>query len=306
ERIGIIGENGVGKSTLLKILAGVLEPDRGGFTWGANVKIGYFAQDHHDLLSDPKLTPLDYVYEGAPDETVSAVRGELGRMLLSGDDVKKKVSVLSGGEAARLVFARIGIEKPNVLLLDEPTNHLDLESIEALAATLQAYEGTLLFVSHDRWFVSEVATRILEIRKDGITDFPGTFAEYLEKDGSDHLDGAAVSLKAKKEQKEERLAEKTDRPSAGELSHEERKRRANRLKALPKKRDEIMAQIEKLEADKAVLESRFLDPKYFETTPAADQAKHRTDQDGLSAAIDAKIAEWEAIEAEMDELGRAS
>src|SRR5690606_37560009 len=102
ERIGIIGENGVGKSTLLKILAGVLEPDRGGFTWGANVKIGYFAQDHHDLLSDPKLTPLDYVYEGAPDETVSAVRGELGRMLLSGDDVKKKVSVLSGGEAARL------------------------------------------------------------------------------------------------------------------------------------------------------------------------------------------------------------
>lgn len=306
ERIGIIGENGVGKSTLLKILAGVLEPDRGSFTWGANVKIGYFAQDHHDLLSDPKLTPLDYVYEGAPDETVSAVRGELGRMLLSGDDVKKKVSVLSGGEAARLVFARIGIEKPNVLLLDEPTNHLDLESIEALAAALQAYEGTLLFVSHDRWFVSEVATRILEIRKDGITDFPGTFAEYLEKDGSDHLDGAAVSLKAKKEQKEERLAEKTDRPSAGELSHEERKRHANRLKALPKKRDEIMAQIEKLEADKAVLESRFLDPKYFETTPAADQAKHRAEQDAISATIDAKIAEWEAIEAEIEELSRAS
>ncbi len=304
ERIGIIGENGVGKSTLLKILAGVLEPDRGTFTWGANVKIGYFAQDHHDLLSDPKLTPLDYVYEGAPDETVSAVRGELGRMLLSGEDVKKKVSVLSGGEAARLVFARIGIEKPNVLLLDEPTNHLDLESIEALAAALQSYEGTLLFVSHDRWFVSEVATRILEIRKDGITDFPGSFAEYLEKDGSDHLDGAAVSLKAKKEQKEERLAEKTER-AGGELSHEERKRRANRLKALPKKRDEIMAQIEKLEEDKAALESRFLDPKYFETTPAADQAKHRAEQDKISAAIDTKIAEWEAIEAEMEELSRA-
>lgn len=306
ERIGIIGENGVGKSTLLKILAGVLEADRGQFSWGANVKLGYFAQDHHDLLSNPKLTPLDYVYEGAPDETVSAVRGELGRMLISGDEVKKKVTVLSGGEAARLVFARIGIEKPNVLLLDEPTNHLDLESIDALAASLQAYEGTLLFVSHDRWFVSEVATRILEIRKDGITDFPGTFAEYLAKDGSDHLDGTAVSLKAKKELKDERLAERAQKADGAELSHEERKRRANRLKSLPKKRDELMAQIEQLEAKKAAVEARFLEPKYFELTPASEQAQHRSDRDLLGASIDAKIAEWEALEAELEELGRVA
>src|SRR5690606_32666602 len=174
ECIGIIGENGIGKSTLLKILSEHLKSDAGTHEWGTAAKIGYFAQDHHELLNDARLTPLDFVWSKVPDQPTSLVRGQLGRMLFSGDDVKKKVTTLSGGEAARVVFAGISIERPNILLLDEPTNHLDLEAIEALADSLKAYEGTILFVSHDRWFVSRLASRIIELKRDGLHDFVGT------------------------------------------------------------------------------------------------------------------------------------
>ena len=201
ERIAIIGANGIGKSTLLKILAERLEQDQGEFEWGANAALGYFAQDHHDLLGDPKGTPLDYVWDVCPQESVSFVRGQLGRMLFSGEDVEKKFSALSGGEAARVVFARLGVEKPNVLILDEPTNHLDLESIEALQTCLKSYTGTLIFVSHDRYFVNNIATRIIDVRADGLHDFQGTYEEFVARAGDDHLDADQVVLKAKAEKK---------------------------------------------------------------------------------------------------------
>src|SRR5690606_8945521 len=136
------------------------------------------------------------------------------------------------------VFARLAVEKPNVLLLDEPTNHLDLVAIEALAAALKSYEGTLIFVSHDRWFVSEIASRILELKPNGLSDFSGTYDEYLEKQGDDHLSADAVSLRARDEKRNN--GEKATPGSAPtDITYEERKRRANRLKALPKKRDEV-------------------------------------------------------------------
>ncbi len=128
------------------------------------------------------------------------MRGNLGLVLFSGDDVKKPVGSLSGGEAARLVFCKLSVTKPNVLVLDEPTNHLDLEAIEALVEGLKAYDGTLIFVSHDRWFVSQLADRIFEISPRGINDFRGTYEEYLERLGDDHLDAEAV-LRMKREQK---------------------------------------------------------------------------------------------------------
>ena len=115
----------------------------------------------------------------------------------SSSEVEKRLSALSGGEAARLTFARQAVEKPNVLILDEPTNHLDLEAIEGLVKSLEAYEGTLIFVSHDRWFVGELATRIIEITPAGVADFPGTYEEYLERCGDDHLDAQAVLGKAR-------------------------------------------------------------------------------------------------------------
>jgi len=296
ERVAIIGENGIGKSTLIKILAEQTKADSGSHAWGANVKIGYFAQDHHDLLKNPKLTPLEFVYDAVPQETVSYVRGQLGKMLFSGDDVHKKVSLLSGGEAARLVFARLLVEKPNVLLLDEPTNHLDIEAISELAESLKTYEGTLLFVSHDRWFVSEVATRVIELRADGFDDFAGTFNEYLDRAGTDHLDAETVSLKAR--------AEGTRGPKAVvEESHEERRKRANRQKTLPKKRDEVLAQIAALERQKVELEARYADPKFFESTPRDEQQKLDRKRAELGASIDRLVSEWEALELELAELG---
>lgn len=198
ERVAVIGANGIGKSTLLKIVTDRLEASEGKFEWGHQASIGYFAQDHSDLLKNPRETPLNFVWDACPRETTNYVRGQLGRMLFSNDEVDKAVSALSGGEAARVMFARLMVEKPNVLVLDEPTNHLDLETIEALTQALLAREGTLIFVSHDRHFVSNLATRIIELRPDGLENFAGTYEEYLRRGaGVDHLDKDEVALRAK-------------------------------------------------------------------------------------------------------------
>ncbi|HSO38351.1 MAG TPA: ABC-F family ATP-binding cassette domain-containing protein [Labilithrix sp.] len=201
EKVAILGANGLGKSTLLKIVVKRLGADEGEARWGYEARHGYFAQDHADLLTDPKSTPLGLMQAACPTEPEFAVRGRLGRVLFSGGDVTKKIATLSGGEAARVVFARIMAEKANVLVLDEPTNHLDMESIEALTAGLKAYEGTLVFVSHDRAFVSSLATRIVEVTENGFRDRPGTYKEYLASAGDDHLDVDAVVQKAKKDRR---------------------------------------------------------------------------------------------------------
>ncbi|MBW2458246.1 MAG: ABC-F family ATP-binding cassette domain-containing protein, partial [Deltaproteobacteria bacterium] len=142
ERVAVIGANGIGKSTLLKILVGDLEPDEGEVIWGYETAVGYFAQDHRELLTDRRTTALDYLWETCPQEPTNFVRGHLGRMLFSGEDVDKRVGSLSGGEAARLIFSRLVVQRPNVLVLDEPTNHLELESIEALVTALSDFPGT--------------------------------------------------------------------------------------------------------------------------------------------------------------------
>jgi ATPase subunit of ABC transporter with duplicated ATPase domains len=201
ERVAVIGANGVGKSTLLKIVAADLALDSGSFEWGHQTSVGYFAQDHRELLLHPRETPLEFVWQACPAETTNYVRGHLGRMLFSGEDVDKPAAALSGGEAARVIFARLAVQKPNVLVLDEPTNHLDLETIEALTRALRTREGTLIFVSHDRHFVSQLATRVIELRHDGIRDFRGNYEEFVEREGDDHLDTEKVVLRAKRERK---------------------------------------------------------------------------------------------------------
>jgi len=179
ERIAIIGPNGIGKTTLLRCMYGDLEPDAGTVKWSENVTKGYYAQDH---ASDFEKDVLVYDWmdqwkpEGADEQFV---RGTLGRMLFSADDIKKSVKVLSGGEQGRMLFGKIMQQKPNVLLMDEPTNHLDMESIEALNLALENYEGTLIFVSHDREFVSSLATRIIELTPTGVVNFSGSYDEYL-------------------------------------------------------------------------------------------------------------------------------
>ncbi|GLR03779.1 ABC-F family ATPase [Vibrio hyugaensis] len=183
ERVAIIGENGVGKTTLLNTLAGVLDPRSGEFKWSENSNIGYYAQDHaHDFAEDMNLTDwMGQWRQEGDDEQV--VRGFLGRMLFGQDDIKKSVKVLSGGEQGRMLLGKLMMHKPNMLLMDEPTNHMDMESIESLNTALEQYKGTLFFVSHDRVFVDSLATRIIEIRDGKITDFKGTYSEFLKSRG---------------------------------------------------------------------------------------------------------------------------
>jgi len=180
ERIAIIGQNGIGKTTLLETLAGKMEQKNGTIKWSENGNIGYYAQNHaSDFEEDLNLYDwMDQWKNEGDDEQV--IRGQLGRMLFSAADIKKSVKVISGGEQGRMLFGKLMMQFPNILLLDEPTNHMDMESIESLNLALENYEGTLLFVSHDRQFVSSIATRIIEITENGVNDFHGSYEEYLK------------------------------------------------------------------------------------------------------------------------------
>jgi ATPase subunit of ABC transporter with duplicated ATPase domains len=208
DRVAIIGPNGIGKSTLLKVLQDLVPADDGLVEWGHETHLGYFAQDHHDTLVDGDATPHSWLWSQAPGAAVGNIYSHLAQVLFDRDDTDKKISNLSGGEAARLVLAGLTIRRPNVLLLDEPTNHLDLEGIEALANALKEAEGTVIFVSHDRWFVQHVATRIFEIRRDGVTDFNGTYDEYLAHCTTDHLDRAKVVQQAAADKRAAKKAKK--------------------------------------------------------------------------------------------------
>ncbi|AIR71353.1 ABC-F family ATPase [Dickeya fangzhongdai] len=183
EKVAILGTNGIGKSTLLKTLVGELAPESGMVKWSENVRIGYYAQDH-EYEFDGDLTVFDWMSQWKQEnDDEQAVRSVLGRLLFSQDDIRKKVKVLSGGEKGRMLFGKLMMEKPNVLVMDEPTNHLDMESIESLNMSLEMYQGTLLFVSHDREFVSSLATRIVEITPGKVIDFSGNYEDYLRSRG---------------------------------------------------------------------------------------------------------------------------
>ncbi len=179
ERVAVIGPNGIGKSTLLKTLVGDLTPDIGEVKWSENAEVGYFAQDHADDFAED-LSLIEWMgqwrKESDDDQTI---RGTLGRLLFSQDDINKSVKVISGGEQGRMLFGKLILQKNNVMVMDEPTNHLDMESIESLNAALENYPGTLIFVSHDREFVSSLATRIIELTPTGIVDFSGNYEDYL-------------------------------------------------------------------------------------------------------------------------------
>ncbi|WP_127470373.1 ABC-F family ATPase [Thiomicrorhabdus aquaedulcis] len=180
ERIAILGANGIGKSTFLKCLVGDTELTSGTVKWSENVKIGYYAQDHAaDFEED--MTLLDWMSQWKQEgDDEQALRAVLGRLLFSQKEIGKSVKVLSGGEQGRMLFGKLMLQKPNVLIMDEPTNHLDMESIESLNQALVDYPGTLIFVSHDREFVSSIATRLLLMSEKGIEDYHGNYESYLE------------------------------------------------------------------------------------------------------------------------------
>ena len=183
ERIAVIGPNGIGKTTLLRALVHDVEPEEGTVKFSENASVGYFAQDHAEDFANA-MSLYDWMSHWAKEgDDEQVIRGTLGRLLFSSQDTLKSVKVISGGEQGRMLFGKLILQKPNVMVMDEPTNHLDMESIESLNLALDEYPGTLIFVSHDREFVSSLATRIIEMKPDGIVDFRGTYEEYLRSQG---------------------------------------------------------------------------------------------------------------------------
>ena len=295
DRLAIIGPNGIGKSTLLKIAVGELEGNSGNLQWGHEVTTGYFAQDHRQAFEGSEATVESWLAAACPGETVGSVRSRLGKVLFSGDEVEKKLPALSGGEAARLIFARLAVDEPNVLVLDEPTNHLDLEAIEALVAGLDAFDGTLIFVSHDRWFVSQLATRIFEITEAGVSDYPGTYEEYLASCGDDHLDADAAVLRVRREKRaRKRGAQKDHRKQGGDDSAKQRQQ-------MELRREVVTTAIERAEARIEEIDEAFCRPGYFEDTAESKVRSMQRERDTLANELEQLMTEWEEIESSIED-----
>ena len=311
DRLAIMGPNGIGKSTLLKIAMGELEPDTGTVTWGYETHPGYFAQDIESEFAESDETTESWLWGFCPGKDRGFVRGQLGLMLFSGDDGKKKVKALSGGEAARLVFARLALEEPNVLVLDEPTNHLDLESIEALVEALRRFEGTLVFVSHDRWFVSRLATRVVEISREGVTDYPGTYEEYVHQSGDDHLDADTVVLKARRAKRARKAAsasgsasgEREDAPGSTSPERGPSTSALRReLEELERERDRLTGAIEGAEREISTIDRSFAEEGFFEKTPSEEVVAMQKKRAHLQERIEETMEAWAALESRVDEI----
>lgn len=278
DRIALIGPNGVGKSTLLKIIAKDETPDAGTVRYGANVDIGYY--DQHQRHLHPEKTVLDEVWDDFPQMQQAQVRGILGCFLFTGDDVFQPVKTLSGGERGRVALTRLMLRQDNFLLLDEPTNHLDMDSREVLEQALEDFGGTLLTVSHDRYFINRLANRIMEMRPDGVALYLGNYDDYLEKKRLEALGDAEegaqrTKTSLEKDKKRERLAREA-------------------VKALRVKREQVEADIEKLEKDIAAQESLLADPIVYASPERAREAAHTLRR--MREDLEALYAAWAKLE----------
>lgn len=297
DKVAIIGPNGIGKSTLIKIIHNLEEQDSGTVETGYEVHPGYFPQDHNDLI-DEKTTPYEWLYSFAPHKSISEIRGLLGRVLLGEDDVHKPNSALSGGEASRLISAKLMQDQPNLLLLDEPTNHMDLETIHAFGDALKAFEGTVLCVSHNRDFIDRFATVILEISKTGYDYFVGNYSEFLNKEGNDYLDR---DLKAEKSNKKTGIDKKSSSQNWRNLNKEVRK--------LEKKVSDREQKIEEIEEKLETVGLKLADPSIYEEENAKKLEEALQDQKALNTTLEKTSEEWEnfsleleAVQSQLDEI----
>lgn len=288
DSVALIGPNGIGKSTLLKALVGQLQPAAGTFRWGTNVTIGYYDQEQTGL--NLNNTVLEEVWSAYPHFEEVQIRTVLGNFLFSGEDVSKKVSSLSGGEKARVALAKLMLKNANVLILDEPTNHLDLVSKEVLESALLDYEGTLLFISHDRYFLNRMAEQVLELQPDGIRHFLGNYDDFLEKkqelaelqkeSDSNRMNEPAASTKAPSADNNA-----ADYESVKQSKREERNRQ-RRMEQLEK---DIAAAEEHI----AAAEERLADPAVYNDYVAVQELQ--ADIERRKAQLSAWYEEWESL-----------
>jgi ATPase subunit of ABC transporter with duplicated ATPase domains len=279
DKVAFVGANGIGKSTLLEILTGNLQPDAGSFEWGHATFPVYFPQNHAKLLGDD-ITVLEWMEGLSTSQTQEQLlRDVLAKVLFHGDDVKKKLKVLSGGEAARLLLAKMILLDNNVLLFDEPTNHLDMESTEALMEALQEYHGTVLFVSHNRYFIEGIATRIIEMTPQGIRDFRGTYPEFVEKTSQDYLTIAKAAKKVE------------NKPV--ESSYESQKKQQRQKEQAARRAQKAEELCHELEGKIAAIDARMGDPSFYASTTRDEQTRLLAEKSELETKLAAAYESWE-------------
>jgi ATP-binding cassette subfamily F protein 3 len=296
DRIALVGHNGAGKSTLMRLLSGQEPPDRGERTEGHQVVMQYFAQDEATRL-DPSLTVYETLAAGSPDMMIPAIRNILGGFLFSGDDVYKKAAVLSGGERTRLAVARMLLRPSNTLLLDEPTNHLDLDSKEVLLDALVDYGGTLVFVSHDRYFVERLATKIVEIGDEKALLYPGTYAEFLwRKENSPAPKPSAASPAAASVGSPAPVQPAPQPYEERKRQEAERRKREKALKSLHDRIRELESRIAEHETHIKALEHAMAAPGFYEDH---QQAKPVVDRhQALMWEVGNLLNQWEMLQGE--------
>ena len=281
DRVALIGPNGVGKSTLIKIIVGEEQPDTGFIRYGSNVDIGYYDQHQSTLHADK--TVLDEIWDRFPQMEQSNVRGALGMFLFTGDDVFKPIHTLSGGEKGRVALTALMLRKDNLLMLDEPTNHLDMDSREVLEDALADFGGTIITVSHDRYFINRIANRIIEMQPDGVTEYIGNYDDYIERKNRP----VAVEAEAGK--------------TKTELEKEKRREKLSRqaLRQLKIRAQEAEKAVGVKEAEIAELEAQMADPSlYSDAQKSADvQRAYQKAQQALQTLYE----QWEAAEASLSQ-----
>ena len=276
EKLGIIGANGIGKSTLLKEILGIL-PHEGLMRFNKNVKLGYFDQESTNL--NPLNTVIDELHDRFPAMLDGEIRSILGQVRITGEDVFKPISALSGGERARVCFALLMLEHANVMLLDEPTNHLDLPMKEVLEEALDAYTGTLLFVSHDRYFLKRLATQLLELTPDGAVLHPFGFEKYLEVRAQQKAEALAAQQQA---ELEKARAEKSAKAATSHKSKAQRSAdaaRRNRIRELEKEIEDLDVKIAELEEQLTLPEVCTDYQKMQEVCDALGEARAKSEAD---------------------------
>ena len=289
ERVALIGKNGTGKTTLLKMLCELESPDQGTAVFGTNVELGYYDQEHNVLHEEKTI--FDEIHDDYPDLNNTKIRNVLAAFLFTGDDVYKKISLLSGGEKGRVSLAKLMLSKANLLLLDEPTNHLDIDSKEILEDALNHYTGTVLYVSHDRYFIQKTATRILDLTNEHILSYDGNYDYYLAKKDvveSRYLGNTTES------------APKAEAPSTAKLDWKEQKEREAKKRKIESAYEKAENEIQKLEELIEETDAQIALPEYASDVAKLTELSRQKEQ--YEEELETAMEEWEKVAQALEEL----